>query len=68
MDAVARGDRWRLWRGEPAAPVTRVRLCDEEAWKLLFNALSERDAADAMQIEGRAELGRALLRARSVVV
>ena len=34
--------RWTLWRGEPAAPVTRVRLSDEAAWKLLFNALSDR--------------------------
>ena len=60
--------RWTLWRGEPAAPVTRVRLSDQAAWKLLFNALSDRAAADAIHVEGRAELGRAFLRARSVVV
>jgi hypothetical protein len=57
-----------LFRGGPQAPAARVRLTDEAAWKLLFNALPESDAARAVQIEGRAELGRALLRARSVIV
>jgi hypothetical protein len=47
---------------------TRIRLNDDTAWKLLFNALSEGDAARAVQIEGPTELGRALLRARSVIV
>lgn len=60
--------RWRLWCGASDAPVTRVRLTDETAWQLLFNALPERDAASRVQIEGRAELGRAFLRARSVIV
>ena len=60
--------RWTLWRGEPDAPVARVRLSDETAWRLLFNALSEGAAADAVHVEGRADLGRAFLRARSVIV
>jgi hypothetical protein len=34
----------------------------------LFNALSEDDAARAVHIEGRVDLGRAILRARSVIV
>jgi hypothetical protein len=43
-------------------------LNEETAWKLLFNALSDEDAARAIHIEGQADLGRALLRARSVIV
>jgi uncharacterized protein (TIGR03083 family) len=60
--------RWRLWCSAADAPVTRVRLTDETAWQLLFNALPERDAASRVQITGRVELGGAFLRARSVVV
>jgi uncharacterized protein (TIGR03083 family) len=60
--------RWTLWRGEAAAPVARIRLSDETAWRLLFNGLPERDAAGAVTLEGRLEPGRAFLRARSVVV
>jgi uncharacterized protein (TIGR03083 family) len=60
--------RWTLWRGEPASPTARIRLGDEAAWMLLFNALREPDASKALAIEGRADLARALLRARSVMV
>jgi uncharacterized protein (TIGR03083 family) len=60
--------RWTLWRGEPAAPAARLRLSDVAAWQLLFNALPDREAAAAVRVEGRAELGRAFLRARSVIV
>jgi uncharacterized protein (TIGR03083 family) len=60
--------RWRLWRGMPEEPTARIRLGDEDAWKLLFNALPERDATAVVRIDGDVDLGRALLRARSVVV
>jgi uncharacterized protein (TIGR03083 family) len=60
-------ERWTLWRGEPSSPTARLRLDDDTAWKLLFNALPEREAA-RVHLEGRAELGLAFLRARSVVV
>ena len=60
--------RWTLWRGEQPAPTTCIRIEDHMAWKLLFNALSEDDSAGAVQIDGRTDLGRALLRARSVIV
>lgn len=60
--------RWTLSRGEPASVTTRLRLSDETAWRLLFNALPEPEAAGAVVVEGRTELGRALLRARSVIV
>jgi uncharacterized protein (TIGR03083 family) len=60
--------RWTLWRGEPAAPAVRIRLTDEAAWKLFFNASSEGEAAGAVRIEGLTDLGSAFLRARSVIV
>jgi uncharacterized protein (TIGR03083 family) len=59
---------WSLLRGEAGSPTARVCLTDDAAWKLLFNALSESEAAREVRLEGRAELGRALLRARSVIV
>jgi len=62
------GQRWTLWRGTPPSATARVRLSDDAAWKLLFNALSGAEAAAAVRIEGRAELAQALLRARSVIV
>ena len=61
-------DRWTLWRGEPPSATARIRLSDETAWKLLFNALRDSDAESAVEIEGQADLARALLRARSVIV
>jgi len=60
--------RWTLWRGEPPVPTTTIRLDDDSAWKLLFNGLPERDAERAIRIEGRTDLGRSFLRARSVIV
>jgi uncharacterized protein (TIGR03083 family) len=60
--------RWTLARGEPQLATARLQMSDETAWKLLFNALSGSEAVGAIQIEGRTELGRAILRARSVVV
>lgn len=60
--------RWVLQGGEPASADARVRLPDEAAWRLLFNALPEREAAEVMQIEGRAELAAPLFGARSVIV
>jgi len=65
---VREEQRWTLWRGEPPSPTTRIRLNEDTAWRLLFNALSRSEAGRAIQIEGRTELGRALLRARSVIV
>jgi hypothetical protein len=38
------------------------------AWKLLFNGLRPGEAEDAIHVEGSADLGRALLHARSVIV
>ena len=65
---VRERERWTLARGEPAAVTARIRLADDTAWKLLFNALPETEAARAVRIDGSADLARALLRARSVIV
>jgi uncharacterized protein (TIGR03083 family) len=60
--------RWVLWRGAPDAPVARVQIRDDAAWKLLFNALAEGEAAAAVHVEGRTDVGRAFRHARSVIV
>jgi uncharacterized protein (TIGR03083 family) len=61
-------DRWKLSRGEPASETTRVRLDQDAAWMLLFNAMRESEAARVLTISGRAALAAPLLRARSVIV
>ena len=60
--------RWTLGRGTPAAPIARIRLRDEMAWRLLFNAPTDDETAGEVDVEGRPDVGRALLRARSVIV
>jgi uncharacterized protein (TIGR03083 family) len=65
---VRESDRWTLAKGEPASETTRVRLGEDAAWKLLFNALSDSDVAQAVSVSGREDLARPLLRARSVIV
>jgi hypothetical protein len=65
---VRGAERWALSCGEPSVATARIRLDDDAAWKLLFNALSENDAARAVRVEGPPQLAAALLRARSVVV
>jgi uncharacterized protein (TIGR03083 family) len=62
------GSDWTLFRGEPPSTTARIRLTDDTAWKLLFNASSDLDAAGAIHVEGPAQFGRAFLRARSVIV
>ncbi len=61
-------ERWTLRCGNDPAATTRIRMDDDTAWKLLFNALSAHEAERAISIEGRIELGHALLHARSVIV
>ena len=62
------GDRWTLWCGKPSSAAVRIRLDDETAWKLLFNALPQAESERAILMEGNVELGRAILHARSVIV
>jgi uncharacterized protein (TIGR03083 family) len=65
---VREAHRWTICAGRPTAATSRIRIPDEAAWKLLFNALTDAEAADAIQIEGRRDLATAVLRARSVIV
>ena len=65
---VRETQRWTILAGTPAVAATRVQLLDDAAWKLLFNAFTDDEAADAVQIHGRRELAAPLLRARSVIV
>lgn len=66
---LSRGSQqWSLSRGEPPTATARIRLDEEAAWKLLFNALPKAAAARALHIEGPAHLAAPLLRARSVIV
>lgn len=60
---------WRLRLGGAMDATTRVRVSDDAAWRLLFNALpSPAEARRQLAISGRADLAEPLLRARSVVV
>jgi uncharacterized protein (TIGR03083 family) len=65
---VREADRWAILQGCPDRPDAAVRISDENAWRLLFNALSHAKAAAAIEIEGNASLVQPLLSARSVIV
>jgi uncharacterized protein (TIGR03083 family) len=62
------GRRWNLYRGDASSAIARIRLSDDAAWRLLFNAVTETEAAGIVSVEGRNDLGDAFLRARSVIV
>ncbi|MBI4885915.1 MAG: maleylpyruvate isomerase N-terminal domain-containing protein [Acidobacteria bacterium] len=59
---------WTLRSGAPDRSDARVRLSDDAAWRLLYNALPGPQASAAMTVEGTRELAAPLLRARSIVV
>lgn len=61
------GDLWTVHIGEVSAPTTCVRLSDDTAWQLLFNALPDERAA-SIGVEGDAHVATPLLYARSVIV
>jgi hypothetical protein len=65
---VREGDRWTLAQGEPGFETARIRLDENAAWKLLFNALPEAALTHAVSVTGSAELAGAMLQARSVIV
>jgi uncharacterized protein (TIGR03083 family) len=62
------GDRWTLSRGATGSETARVRLDQDLAWKVLFNAARGPEAVQGIRISGDADLAGALLRARSVIV
>ena len=59
---------WTILEGDAPDPTTHLRLSDDAAWKLLFNALPEHDAIKIVHVEGEAALAAPLLQARSVIV
>jgi hypothetical protein len=62
------GERWVLSSGRPDRADARVRLSDDAAWRLLYNALPPAGAGGEMAIEGDAALTGPLLRTRSIVI
>jgi uncharacterized protein (TIGR03083 family) len=60
--------RWVIYAGIPDLATTRIQLPDDATWKLLFNALTDAEAAAMIQVAGRTDLAAPLLRARSVIV
>lgn len=62
------GEQWSLSAGEAVEATTRVRLSDQAAWMLLFNALKPEEMATAIRTEGQPQLAAPLLGARSIVI
>ena len=59
---------WTLDSGRGERATARVRIADDAAWRLFYNALGRDEALSAVAVDGRAELAHPLLRARSIVV
>lgn len=62
------GGSWRLRAGEPSSPAASVEVGDNAMWRLLFNALPDSQARDAVRVSGDAALAAPLFRARAVIV
>jgi uncharacterized protein (TIGR03083 family) len=60
--------RWTLWEGSDGHATTRITIEPDVAWRLFFHNIPEKEAPEAIGVEGRLDLARPLLRARSVVV
>jgi len=65
---VREAHRWAIYAGIPDVATTRIQILDDAAWKLLFNALTDAEAAAMIRVAGRTDLAAPLLRARSVIV
>jgi uncharacterized protein (TIGR03083 family) len=59
---------WSLWTGTVPGASAHVRLSDDTAWRLLFNALPAAQLARLLTVAGTASLVEPLTRARSVIV
>ena len=59
--------RWAVRGGRPARPDAVVRASADDAWRLFYNALPPDELARRLRVEGRGELARPLLGARSIV-
>ena len=65
---VAAVDGWSVSRGEKSGSQALARCDDDTAWRLFFNALSEKDARQRIQTEGDAALIDKLFSVRGVRV
>jgi uncharacterized protein (TIGR03083 family) len=67
--SVLRDDRqWQLRRGRLGGANAVVRVSADDAWRMLYNALSASELSARVQVIGDAALAAPLLRARSVIV
>lgn len=64
---VCDGSSWGLREGPVDDAVATIRLSTDQAWRLLYNALTP-EQLSAIRIEGDARWARPLLAARSVMV
>jgi hypothetical protein len=58
---------WRLYAGEPPAPVARTRMDQETAWRLFTKGMSAAEAVKSVLLEGDLQLGRQVLHAVSII-
>lgn len=65
---VATGNGWSVFRGEKPEPEARARCDEDTAWRLFFNALSEKEARERIQTEGESSLIDRLFSVRGVMV
>ena len=59
---------WTLWAGIVPDVSAHVRMSDDTAWRLLFNALPEAHLSSLLTVSGKTSLVEPLTRARSVIV
>ena len=62
------GRTWDIAEGAVANPAAVATMPDQVAWRLLFNALSSREAHGLIRLDGDAALAEPLLQARAVIV
>ncbi len=65
---LSHGGGWDVNEGGVVNPDATVTLSDEIAWRLLFNAVLPAEADAMIRVEGKSDLARPLLAARSVIV
>lgn len=67
--SLVRGDRgWNIMQGRAETPSATVRVAADDAWRMLYNALSTEAMVSHVEVSGDVDLAAPLLRARSVIV
>lgn len=65
---VARGDAWEVMQGAPDEPQAEVRLDEDTAWRLFYNALPADGARARATVTGDPALAEPIFSARAVMV